>query len=143
TTGVDPVSRREFWEILRDAVARGMTVLVSTPYMDEAERCHQVGFINNGKLLASGTPRELQHLVPGTITELQASPRQQAEPILRALPGVRDVQIFGDRLHVAADGPLAEDDLRQRLASAGVTLLSARPVTPTMEDVFMHLRHSA
>src|SRR5262245_849310 len=121
TTGVDPVARREFWDILRDAVNRdGMTVLVATPYMDEADRCHTVGFMRGGKLMASGSPRDLQRLVPGVVLEVLVSPRQAAEPILRAVPGVRQVQVFGDRLHLVAEHAPAEADLRERLAVAGV-----------------------
>ena len=144
TTGVDPVSRREFWDILRDAVVQqGMTVLVSTPYMDEADRCHYVGFMREGQLLASGTPRELQRLVEGVVLEVQASPREVADRALRHAPGVREVQVFGDRLHVVADAAPAESELRRRLAESGAALHSVRPVAPTMEDVFMHLSDAA
>lgn len=141
TTGVDPVSRREFWDILRDAVTHdGMTVLVSTPYMDEADRCHLVGFMRSGALMASGTPRELQRLVQGVVQELQATPSEAARPLLRGLPGVHDVIVFGDRLHLVADTALAEPLLRTQLAAAGVTLGAIRSVPPTMEDVFMYLQ---
>ena len=144
TTGVDPVSRREFWDILRDAVnTDGMTVLVSTPYMDEADRCHYVGFMRAGALMASGTPRELQQLVPGVVMELQARPLHEAQAILGAVPGVREVQVFGDRLHVIADAALPEAGLRERLAQGGATLNATRPVQPTMEDVFMYLQRQA
>jgi ABC-2 type transport system ATP-binding protein len=144
TTGVDPVSRREFWDILRDAVTRdGMTVLVSTPYMDEADRCHQVGFMRSGVLMASGSPRELQQLVHGVVQELQVTPIQAARPVLQALPGVHDVQVFGDRLHLVADTAQDEPMLRTRLAAAGVTLGTMRRVPPTMEDVFMYLQRQS
>lgn len=143
TTGVDPVSRREFWDILGSAVAQeGMTVLVATPYMDEADRCHVVGFMRAGRLMASGSPRELQQLVPGVVLELKATPRQQAEQALRAFAGIRDVQVFGDRLHVIADAMPAEEQLHSYLAEHGVTLAGIRPVAPTMEDVFMYLQNS-
>jgi ABC-2 type transport system ATP-binding protein len=141
TTGVDPVSRREFWDILRDAVHQdGMTVLVSTPYMDEADRCHNVGFMRAGALMASGTPRELQKLVPGVVLEVQATPRHAAQRQLMAMPGVREAQVFGDRLHLVADTALSEAELRTHLAGSGVTLGAIRQVQPTMEDVFMHLQ---
>jgi ABC-2 type transport system ATP-binding protein len=144
TTGVDPVSRREFWEILRGAVNQeGISVLVSTPYMDEADRCHTVGFMRAGSLMASGTPRELQALIGGVVLELQATPHHQAERALRGLPGVGDVQVFGDRLHVVADGALAEEQLRRQLAEGGAALHAVRTIPPTMEDVFMHLQRSA
>ncbi len=90
TTGVDPVARREFWDILRDAVNQdGMTVLVSTPYMDEADRCHIVGFMRGGKILASDTPRNLQRLIPGVVLEVQATPRRPAERALRGMADLR------------------------------------------------------
>jgi ABC-2 type transport system ATP-binding protein len=141
TTGVDPVARREFWDILRDAVNQdGMTVLVSTPYMDEADRCHIVGFMRGGKILASDTPRNLQKLIPGVVLEVQAAPRHPAEQALRGMPGVRDVQIFGDRLHAVAAAAPDEAELRAQLAAAGADLRTVRVIPPTMEDVFMHLQ---
>ncbi len=144
TTGVDPVSRREFWDIVRDAVNQdGMTVLVSTPYMDEADRCHTVGFMRAGTLLATGSPRELQALVAGVVLEVQATPYHEAQQRLRSIPGVREVQVFGDRLHIVADAILLEDALRRQLAGSGVTLGSVRQVQPTMEDVFMYLQRAA
>ena len=144
TTGVDPVSRREFWDIVRDAVNQdGMTVLVSTPYMDEADRCHTVGFMRAGTLMATGSPRELQSLVPGIVLEVQATPYHEAQQRLRGIPSVREVQVFGDRLHLVADTALPEDALRRQLAGSGVTLGSVRQVQPTMEDVFMYLQRSA
>jgi len=139
TTGVDPVSRREFWEIVREAVADGMTVLVSTPYMDEAERCHQVAFVAGGKVLAAGTPHELQRLVPGSTLELAATPQRQAAATLGRLPAVRDVQLFGDLLHVGLHQPIASPQLQSILAADGVTVGRIREVTPSMEDVFMYL----
>jgi ABC-2 type transport system ATP-binding protein len=141
TTGVDPVSRREFWDILGESVARdGTTVLVATPYMDEADRCHEVGFMRAGKLLAHGTPRELQALVAGVVLELRATPRRAAETALRALPGVRDIQVFGDRLHLVADLRPSDELLRATLAAAGAHLEAVRQVAPTMEDVFLDLQ---
>jgi len=144
TTGVDPVSRREFWDIVRDAVNQdGMTVLVSTPYMDEADRCHVVGFMRAGTLMATGTPRELQALVSGVVLELQATPYHEAQQRLRGIAGVREVQVFGDRLHLVADTALPQELLRQQLEGSGVTLGSVRQVQPTMEDVFMYLQRAA
>ena len=141
TTGVDPVSRREFWDILREAVSDGtMTVLLSTPYMDEAERCHEVSFMRDGSILAHGTPRELQRCVPGTVLEVRAEPRHVAEAALRAIPGVHDVQVFGDRLHIAAEPAPEQETLQRVLTRAGATLHTFRPVTPSMEDVFMYLQ---
>jgi ABC-2 type transport system ATP-binding protein len=144
TTGVDPVSRREFWDIVRDTVNQeGMTVLVSTPYMDEADRCHTVGFMRAGALMATGTPRELQALVAGVVLEVHATPYHEAQQRLRGIAGVREVQVFGDRLHIVAEAALPEDTLRGQLEGSGVTLGSIRQVQPTMEDVFMYLQRAA
>ena len=144
TTGVDPVSRREFWDILRDAVIQdGMTVLVSTPYMDEADRCHTVGCMRAGALMAVGAPRELQALVPGVVLEVQARPYHVAQERLRAMPAVRGVQVFGDRLHVIADADLPEAAVRNQLAGDAITLSSVRRIQPTMEEVFMYLQRTA
>lgn len=141
TTGVDPVSRREFWDLLHEAVHdHGMTVLLTTPYMDEAERCHEVSFMRAGDVLAHGTPRELQRLVPGIVLEIRAEPRHTAEAAIRALPGVRDVHVFGDRLHVIAEPCFDDATLRQSLARANVALHTIRPVAPGMEDIFLYLQ---
>jgi ABC-2 type transport system ATP-binding protein len=141
TTGVDPVARREFWDLLVDAVVRdGLTVLLATPAMDEADRCHTVGFMRGGQLLASGSPRELQRLVAGVVLEVRVEPLRAAESALRETPGVRDVQVFGDRLHLFADPRPDDATLRRYLDPIGATLISARTVIPTMEDVFVELQ---
>lgn len=141
TTGVDPVSRREFWDLLHEAVHdRGMTVLLTTPYMDEAERCYEVSFMRAGDILAHGTPRELQRLVPGVVLEIRAEPRHTAEAALQALPGVRDVHVFGDRLHVIAEAWFDNATLHQTFAAANVALQTIRPVSPGMEDIFLYLQ---
>jgi ABC-2 type transport system ATP-binding protein len=144
TTGVDPIARREFWDLLAETVARdGLTVLVATSAMDEADRCHIVGFMRDGKLRANGSPRELQRLVPGVVLELRADPMRTAEATLRGLPDIRDVQVVGDRLHAFTDPAPTETQLRSVLATAGVTLISLREVAPTMEDVYLYLTRKA
>ncbi len=144
TTGVDPVARREFWDLLADTVARdGLTVLVATSAMDEADRCHTIGFMRAGRLRASGSPRELQRLVPGIVLELRAEPLRSAEATLKGLAGIRDVQVVGDRLHVFADPAPSETTLREVLREAGATLIAVRSVAPTMEDVYLHLTSDA
>jgi ABC-2 type transport system ATP-binding protein len=140
TTGVDPVARREFWDLLGNAVAReGLTVILATPSMDEADRCHQVGFMRGGRLLAVGTPRELQRSIPGVVLEVRADPIRAAERALRGLAGVYDLQLMGDRLHLFADPPPAEAVVIEQLSGSGATLQSMRPVIPTMEDVFRYM----
>lgn len=142
TTGVDPVSRREFWEIVRASVREGMTVLLSTPAMDEAERCHRVAFVAEGRILAEGRPKELQALVPGSMIELWVEPQRKALQFLRGQPFVHEAQMFGELLHVALDqldGRDASDYLRSILAAAGFEIRQIRRVSPSMEDVFMAL----
>lgn len=140
TTGVDPVARREFWDILGHVVhSDGVTVLIATPYMDEADRCHSVGFMRAGQLLASGSPRELQRHVADVVLELRATPVRQAEQVLHSMPAISDVQILGDRLHVFMASAPDEQAFRQQLQAQGVNLVSMRTVAPTMEDVFLTL----
>jgi ABC-2 type transport system ATP-binding protein len=146
TTGVDPVSRREFWEIVRASVREGMTVLVSTPAMDEAERCHRVAFVAEGRILAEGTPKELQALVPGSMFELWVEPQRNAMQFLRDQPFVHEAQMFGELLHVSldrGDSRGQSDYLRSMLVQAGFEIRQMRAVSASMEDVFMTLtQHS-
>jgi ABC-2 type transport system ATP-binding protein len=140
TGGVDPVAREEFWHLLIGLLRRGSAVLVSTPYMDEAMRFNRVFFMNKGRALTAGTPRELINSLDGRILELAAEPQMPARSIAVADPDVEDVHAFGDRLHLRvreAAGPAAR--LPNQLAAAGITLIHLKPVTPSLEDVFMQL----
>lgn len=140
TTGVDPVARREFWGILYRLLAQGQTIVVSTPYMDEAERCSRVAFLAGGRLLRVGNPPELKAAYPHEILELRARPARRAAAAVRALPGVRDGRPFGQSLHlVVEDAAAAQETVRAALATAGLEVLSLRPIEATMEDVFMAL----
>jgi len=140
TTGVDPVSRREFWKILYELLSGGVTILVSTSYMDEAERCNRVAFLYAGRVLAVGTPNELKAMIKTQILELKGRPRGRTQQIVRGLDFVRDVQIFGDLLHLGvADAEAAMPALRSALESQGVEIAMLRPIAPSMEDVFMEL----
>jgi ABC-2 type transport system ATP-binding protein len=140
TTGVDPVSRRELWQILYDLLRAKVTVVVTTPYMDEAERCNRVGFLTGGKMLVTGTPEELARLPGRQVVELKARPRKVMQSVARSLEGVDNIQIFGDRLHLlAADPPAVMEQLRAALEDQGAEILTLRAITPSMEDVFMHL----
>lgn len=140
TTGVDPVSRREFWRILYSLLGQGVTILVTTPYMDEAERCNRVGFMARGRLVASGTPKQLKQLVGRAILELRAEPRRTAMQVARELGELEDVRAFGDLLHlVTADPPAAESATRRAMAAHGIRVESLRRIEPSMEDAFMSL----
>ncbi|MCX7839421.1 MAG: ABC transporter ATP-binding protein [Anaerolineae bacterium] len=140
TTGVDPVSRRELWRILYDLIRERVTILVTTPYMDEAERCNRVGFLMNGRLLHIGTPTDLIQLPQRAVIELKARPRKVMQTVARQVEGIESVQIFGDRLHILATNPDAVcAQLDARLKAEGAQVLTLRTIRPSMEDVFMHL----
>jgi ABC-2 type transport system ATP-binding protein len=143
TTGVDPVSRRDFWRLLARLQRDGLTILLTTPYLDEAERCTRVALIDHGRVLTVDAPDALRAREPGVMVELVAEPRREALAALRALPGVAEVEIFGERLHAMLPGAAAAgaDAEAARLAaglrSAGLVVHSSRPTTPSLEDVFI------
>ena len=142
TTGVDPVSRREFWKLLSEFLARGLTIVMATPYLDEAERCARVALLHEGRLLALDTPARLQQALAGELLEVIAdAPRPPVEALARAT-GVTDVQSFGDRAHVRVRrGELepARAAIQAALAGAAVPLVSIRPIAASLEDVFIDL----
>ncbi len=140
TGGVDPVARQEFWHLLIGLLRGGSAVLVSTPYMDEAMRFNRVVFMNHGKALTHGAPRELMARLEGQILELAAEPQMAARDVAAADPNVEDVHSFGGYLHLrvhGADEVMAR--LPERLKAAGVTMTHLYPVQPTLEDVFIEL----
>lgn len=140
TTGVDPVSRREFWRIIADLHRRGVTVFVATPYMDEAERCSRVAFMRRGLLEVVDTPAAVKARLPGTLFEVVAPAQREAMTLLRALPGVRTVSVQGDALRVLTT-PSGPDDvaLEQALVAAGLAVTSVVPVRVDMEAAFAFL----
>jgi ABC-2 type transport system ATP-binding protein len=139
TTGVDPSSRREFWQILYDLNREGMTVVVATPYMDEAERCGRVALVHRGRVLRIDRPESITSTLPDTVLEVVASPRRSALAAARALPEVLEAAVFGSSLHLTVRN--AGDDARVRagLERAGVAVASIRPVPASLEDVFVSL----
>lgn len=137
TTGVDPVSRRDFWQILYGLVGEGMTLIVSTPYMDEAERCHRIALMHHGKILECDTPQAIRKRMPGTVIELRAQDAWAIRQRLLALPGVRAAEAFGERLHVIVDDVCRLEAIRDMLTHPGEEAGSARLVRPTLEDVFV------
>ena len=108
TTGVDPISRREFWKLLSEFMSRGVTILMSTPYLDEAERCTRVALLHEGHVLAADEPLRLRQLITGPMVEVMAGTTARAADLVRGLPGVVDAQTFGERLHVTLDDTPAE-----------------------------------
>jgi len=143
TGGVDPVARQEFWHLLVGLLRSGSGVLVSTPYMDEAMRFNRVIFMNRGRALMVGTPRELIHRLDGHVLELAANPQMDARRLAAADPAVEDVHAFGDRLHLrVSDSAAAQARLPAALAAARIELFHLKPVSPTLEDVFIQLLES-
>jgi ABC-2 type transport system ATP-binding protein len=138
TNGVDPVSRRDFWRILYQLLREGVTIFVSTAYLDEAERCGRVALIHEGKILSIGTPDEVKQLMRGTLLEVRvADPRQAATLLRQQLPD-SSVGLFGDRLHVVTNDPSADQARIERvLRDAGLTVSAIRPIEPGLEDVFV------
>lgn len=139
TTGVDPVSRREFWKLLSEFLSQGITIVMSTPYLDEAERCSRVALLHNGQLLALDTPDALRRSLPGALFEVIAADHRQAVAALRRFPDVANVQTFGERAHVRLTeaGGQGADRLTRELREAGVAVTSVRQVPPSLEDVFV------
>ena len=143
TTGVDPVSRRDFWRILYDLNREGVTIMVSTPYMDEAERCTRVAFMFQGRIVAVDTPDELRKLMTGELLELLTPDERRARDLLTDLPGVLGVEIFGDRVHVVVeDCERMIDPICDRLSASDISVLSIHQIAPGLEDVFVSLLKS-
>jgi ABC-2 type transport system ATP-binding protein len=137
TTGVDPVSRREFWKLLGEFLAEGLTIVVATPYLDEAERCGRVALMSEGRVLALDTPGQLRTSLGGVVFEVVPASPRQARDVLSAGWGASRVESFGDRLHVRGE---TTDDATRIIAlldAAGLSGARIRPVTPGLEDVFI------
>jgi ABC-2 type transport system ATP-binding protein len=137
TTGVDPVSRREFWKLLAEFLSQGLTILVATPYLDEAERCARVALVSAGRLLALDAPSALQRAMTGVMVEVVGTPVRQALQHLREALGPERAQLFGDRVHVHLDREADMAPLASDLERAGIQHIQARPILPTLEDVFI------
>ena len=148
TTGVDPVTRQDFWQlVIRLATQNdGVSVIISTPYMDEASRCHRVGFMKNGRIIAEDTPSNLRALLNGRILELRGTPINMLRHVAHKDPDVEDVQAFGDRLHIRVGEAKAQDvlsRLKSEIRSAGGQVDELRSVPPVLEDVFIALSESS
>jgi len=146
TTGVDPVSRREFWKLLSEFLSHGLTIVMATPYLDEAERCGRVALLHEGRLLALDAPATLTARLHGQLIEvITDTPRPPLEE-LAALAGVEDVQSFGERAHVRLSGKSGEDavaGVREGLEHRGLRVIVARAIPPSLEDVFIDLIEGA
>jgi len=144
TAGVDPTSRRNFWDLIYDVAGGGVTVFVTTHYMDEAEHCDRLGLIYAGKLIASGSPQQLkERCVAGTLLEVHAQPVMQALDVLAQEPAAREVAVFGAALHVVTDGEAGEKRVRAALEGSGVTVGHIGAIVPSLEDIFVALIEQA
>jgi ABC-2 type transport system ATP-binding protein len=141
TLGVDPVSRREFWSLLGDLRAeRGLTIFVCTPYMDEAERCTQVGLMYEGRLIASGSPASIKALIPGHVLEVSPSAFAPALRLCTGMDGVLEVQTYGDKLHLFVDDAARRTaQIEAALAAEGISHDPLREIEVRMEEAFISL----
>jgi ABC-type multidrug transport system ATPase subunit len=146
TAGIDPVARRQLWDLLFELSGHGITFFVTTHYMDEAERCSHVAYIYYGKLIADGTPnslRELPDVTPaGTMrVEITTPEVTRALKIARQIPGIRSATIFGQSIHALIDDHFNLDDLREQLLHQRIAVAEIRPLAPSLEDVFVELTY--
>jgi ABC-2 type transport system ATP-binding protein len=140
TNGVDPVSRRDFWAILYQLVRDGLTVCVTTAYLDEAERCNRVGLMNQGRMIRCESPKALKQTLEEKCYEVESSDQRAARALLQAEPGVFSVEPYGAKLHLfLAPGGLSPEALRAALAANGIPVSEFREIVPSLEDVFIGL----
>ncbi|MGD2155698.1 MAG: ABC transporter ATP-binding protein [Anaerolineales bacterium] len=140
TTGVDPVSRREFWNILNELHLDGTTIIVSTPYMDEADRCSRVGLMYSGRLIICDTPREIREQIQGELLELHTNDWQKAHELITRLPGILEIQTYGNALHLLVDSARKRaPQIKKALKKEGITYRGIRPVPARMEEAFISL----
>jgi ABC-2 type transport system ATP-binding protein len=141
TAGVDPVTRQNFWQLLLRILPQGVGVLLSTPYMDEAQRCSRVGLMSGGRILAEGPPADLRRELQGRILELRGSPRRALLEAARGDPAIEAVQPFGDRIHARLGSGQAQDAgprLAARARALGASVLGTAVVSPSLEDLFLY-----
>lgn len=140
TTGVDPVSRRDFWRILSGLLRTGLSIVLTTPYMDEAERCSLVGMMNHGTLMVYDTPDAIKSRMQGNVIELVCADARSSATRLSAIPAVREVQTFGDRLNIIVDDMKRDWPIvRKKLEAQGESCAKWREITPSLENVFIGL----
>ncbi|HET55122.1 MAG TPA: ABC transporter ATP-binding protein [Ignavibacteria bacterium] len=139
TTGVDPVSRRDFWKILSNLLKEGITIFMTTPYLDEAERCNRIALMNNGEIISWDTPKKVKASLKEQIVEIVCSPSREAYNTIKANTDY-EVQMYGDRLNVALksyDDEYAK--LEKHLTENNIQIVDHRVITPSLENVFIHL----
>jgi len=139
TTGVDPVSRRDFWKILSNLLKEGITIFMTTPYLDEAERCNRIALMNNGEIIALDTPKNIKASLKEEIVEIVCSPIREAYKIIRTNTDF-EVQMYGDRLNVALKNyDVDYHQLELVLIQNQIEIIDKRIITPSLENVFIHL----
>lgn len=139
TTGVDPVSRRDFWKILSRLLKEGITIFMSTPYLDEAERCNRVALMNSGEIIALDTPQKIKEKMNKQIIEIVCSPVREAYQTIKRNTAL-EVQMFGDRINVVVENYKSElPSIKKLLVENKVQITDERIITPSLENVFMHL----
>ncbi|HTX78944.1 MAG TPA: ABC transporter ATP-binding protein [Longilinea sp.] len=139
TAGVDPVSRREFWELIYQMASQGTSVLATTHYMDEAEYCNTVGMMYGGQLIALASPDTLRTRLPGHLFQVDCDRPAQAEDLLKDMDGVIETTIHGAQLHVSLADANRLESMKRKLTQAGIQLRSIESIQPTLEDIFLYL----
>jgi ABC-2 type transport system ATP-binding protein len=137
TCGVDPVSRRDFWRLLYGILAEGITIFVSTSYLDEAERCMRVALMHEGRLLLVDAPSAVKKMLAVSMWEFSTAGARSAGPLVRSFPGVQGVNMYGDRLHVALKEGHRIDEVVTAMKGAGMEIEGLREIAPSLEDVFI------
>ncbi|OGU54028.1 MAG: multidrug ABC transporter ATP-binding protein [Ignavibacteria bacterium RBG_13_36_8] len=139
TTGVDPVSRRDFWKILSSLIKEGITIFMSTPYLDEAERCNRVAMMNKGEIIALDAPQKIKEKINKQIVEIVCKPVREAYQAMKSKCKC-EVQIFGDRINVVLDDYKTDfPKIEKELRANSIQIIDYRLITPSLENVFMHL----
>jgi ABC-2 type transport system ATP-binding protein len=139
TNGVDPVSRRDFWRILYDLLKEGVTILISTAYLDEAERCTRIGLMHKGSILIEDDPKTVRSSLGLHMIEVWSYNARSAVESVRKISGVRNVSLYGDRLHVTIEKGMAASELIDQLRHAGIDVKDFRDILPSLEDVFISM----
>ena len=139
TNGIDPLSRREFWNILKELKEEGVLIIISTPYMDEAERCDIIGLINKGDLLYSGTPADFKKKHKGIVAELTTSNYKSSFEILKSIRKIKGINIYGKILHINSEKEFDQKQIEGVLKKNNIKIKSFRKISPEIEDVFVYL----
>lgn len=137
TTGVDPVSRRDFWKILHRLLAEGLTLMISTPYMDEAERCNTIGLMHRGKILLVDTPTGLKKQMLGEVVEMKCNDPRQASELIKSNESVISIQTFSDKIHIILKEKADIQEILSYLNERNINISNTKKVSPSVEDAFI------